>query len=150
MTLPQSSVIMKKFMNPINPMKKLITTKLMPLLLGMISFQSMVATPAAQALDSLPSGTYACWTNVSSPGYIVPPLAGPYGDFILDGNGRYTNRSSKTSGRYEYQGSTVTLLSGKFDGYSAEVKETKNYISLKFRRNQAGKFVTQSCSYRKN
>jgi hypothetical protein len=141
---------MKKFINPINLMKKLITAKLMPLLLGIISFQSMAVTPAAQALDRLPSGKYVCRTNMSSPGYFVPPLAGPFGDFILDGNGRYTNRSSRTSGRYEYLGSTVTLLGGKFDGYSAEVKETKNNVLLKFRRDQAGRFVEQSCSYRKN
>jgi hypothetical protein len=127
-------------------MKKLITTKLMPLLLGMISFQSMTATPAAQALDKLPSGQYSCWANMGRSGRILSP----YGSFILDGNGKYRITGFKISGRYKYQGSTLTLLGGKFDGYSAEVKETENSVVLKFRGDQARIFAEQDCSYRKN
>jgi hypothetical protein len=137
-------------------MKIPMTTKLTPLLLAIISFHSMAIVPAAHALDSLPSGKYTCWTFMtqSNPyGVSVTPIAGPFGSFVLDGNGKYTNRAFKTSGRYRYEGSTVTFSGGKFDGYSAEVKETENGVSLKFKgaslgRTPAGRFKDQSCNHK--
>jgi hypothetical protein len=143
-------------MNPINPMKTPITTKLMPLVLGLISLYSVTIPPAAHALNSLPSGRYTCWTfmtQASPYGVSVTPIAGAFGSFILDGNGKYTNRAFKTSGRYGYQGSTVTFSGGKFDGYSAEVKETEKGVSLKFKgeslgRTPAGRFKDQSCNHK--
>jgi hypothetical protein len=130
--------------------KKLITAKLMPLLLGMISFQSVAVTPAAHALDSLPSGKYTCWAITSGSSGFASAIAGPFGAFVLDGKGRYTNRAYKTAGRYKYQGSTITFSGGEFDGYSAEVKEIKNGVALKFNRTPTGRSAEQSCNYRKN
>jgi hypothetical protein len=143
-------LIHKKSIDPINSMKTLTTAKLISLLLGMISFQSVTVISSAYALAGLPSGTYACWAITAGSYGFAPPIRGPFGDFILDGNGKYTNPSYKTSGRYRYQGSTVTFSGGEFDRYSAEIKETKNMVSLRFGRTPTGKYADQSCIYRKN
>jgi hypothetical protein len=126
------------------------------LLLGIIPLQSIAIVPAVNALDNLPRGKYTCitfMTQASPYGVSVTPIAGPFGSFVLDGNGKYTNRAFKTSGRYQYQGSTVTFSGGKFDGYSAGVAETKNGVSLKFkgeslRGTPAGRFKDQSCNHK--
>jgi hypothetical protein len=120
--------------------------KFLPLVIGIISLQFLVAVPTAQAADDLPSGKYVCWTFL---GGTSPYGVGAFGTFVLDGNGTYTNRAFKTSGRYASDGSTVTFSGGKFDGYIAQVKKNGNSVALKFKvesRRGNGVSTSQSCS----
>jgi hypothetical protein len=122
--------------------------KFFSLAISIISLQFLTFDSVANAAEGLPSGKYVCWTFLGgSSSYGV----GAFGTFILDGNGSYTNRAFKTSGRYTYNGSTATFSGGKFDGYTAQVKKSKNSVSLKFkvepsRGGSSRADVYQSCS----
>jgi hypothetical protein len=130
-----------------NTRRILVMYKFLSLAIGIISLQFLAMTPIAKASDSLPSGKYVCWTFL---GGSSPYGVGAFGTFVLDGNGAYTNRAFKTSGRYAYDGSTVTFSGGKFDGYTAQVKKTGNSVALKFkiepRGNSTRSSTSQSCS----
>jgi hypothetical protein len=123
--------------------------KLLSLAIGIASLQLLTTTSAVNAEKGLPAGKYGCLTFLG--GYNPMYGIGAFGSFVLDGNGKYTNPAFKTSGKYSYDGSTVTFSGGKFDGYRAEVKRSKSSVTLKFaigyaRGASSGVNRSQSCT----